>query len=294
MVCPVCGKKSQYVRCPDCGFDSSRDYERYPTLAPVGKTPAVSALQKEWQKKGKTTELPRKKRPWMAMIACAAMLVLGIGIGAGFAGGKQASTEPNESVQKQVPPETALQAVLPETTVQTTPMTTTPTPVVTVPPAPEITAPISRVNPVYLVDLRPSDTQGKLWLHLESGGSRTETSSLGYIRAPIRDLFGNSYENGIHVDGYGKNEFSLTYVLEEDYTTFSGWVVYLDNVTNPNEYKIVDIYCDGVLQKSFTMTRNSRPEQFSISLEGVRELRIVYPATMGSNDMAAICDGLLE
>ena len=35
MVCPVCGKKSEYLQCPQCGFDMSRDYEGYPTLNPL-------------------------------------------------------------------------------------------------------------------------------------------------------------------------------------------------------------------------------------------------------------------
>ena len=37
MKCPVCGKKSQHIQCPDCGFDSSRDYECFPTLTPLAE-----------------------------------------------------------------------------------------------------------------------------------------------------------------------------------------------------------------------------------------------------------------
>ena len=108
MKCPVCGKKSQHIQCPDCGFDSSRDYEKYPTLAPVGKAPAISSLQKQWEQLEKTDKVIRKKRPWLALIACAAMLVIGIAIGIGFGGEKVPSTEPSESVQIQVPPETTV------------------------------------------------------------------------------------------------------------------------------------------------------------------------------------------
>lgn len=105
MVCPVCGKKSEYLQCPQCGFDSSRDYEKYPTLAPVGKAPAVSALKKEWWAR-EPDEVLQRKRPWLALIACAAALVLGIGIGAGFGGEKHGPTEPGEDVQIQMPLET--------------------------------------------------------------------------------------------------------------------------------------------------------------------------------------------
>lgn len=108
MICPVCGKKSQYNQCPDCGFDSSRDYEKYPTLVPVGKTPAVSARRKAWNTKKQPDEVLQRKHPWLALIACAAMLALGIGIGAGLGGGKPAPTEPSENVQVQVPPETTV------------------------------------------------------------------------------------------------------------------------------------------------------------------------------------------
>lgn len=33
--CPVCGKYAEGLLCPRCGFDGSRDAERYPTLGPI-------------------------------------------------------------------------------------------------------------------------------------------------------------------------------------------------------------------------------------------------------------------
>lgn len=33
--CPVCGKENTALQCAACGFDGSRDYEGYPTLAPL-------------------------------------------------------------------------------------------------------------------------------------------------------------------------------------------------------------------------------------------------------------------
>lgn len=101
----MCGKKSEAKICPECGFDPSRDYEQYPTLTAVKKAPAVSALRKNWQK-GERAEEPKKKRPWLSLIASILILALGIGIGAGFGSGKPKPTEPQGTVQMQEPTDT--------------------------------------------------------------------------------------------------------------------------------------------------------------------------------------------
>ena len=51
MKCPVCDKENLSMLCPQCSFDSSRDYGRYPTFGAVGRVPSVSALQEQWQEK---------------------------------------------------------------------------------------------------------------------------------------------------------------------------------------------------------------------------------------------------
>ena len=50
--CPVCEKDYQEgMVCPQCGFDSSRDYERYPTVFAVSGEKSVQALREEWKRK---------------------------------------------------------------------------------------------------------------------------------------------------------------------------------------------------------------------------------------------------
>ena len=98
MKCPVCDNVNMSMLCPECGFDSSRDYEKYPTFGPVGRVPSASGLRVEW--KG-----PVKVPVWLMAAACVLTMVLGIGIGAGLGGGEYDPTEPKETVQMQEPQE---------------------------------------------------------------------------------------------------------------------------------------------------------------------------------------------
>lgn len=45
MKCPICSGGRFASTCPDCGFDPSRDYERFPTFGPVGKALSRAALR---------------------------------------------------------------------------------------------------------------------------------------------------------------------------------------------------------------------------------------------------------
>ena len=56
MKCPVCAWEHPALLCPRCGFDSSRDYAKFPTFGTVGKVPAASAQRKEWEEK----QLPKE------------------------------------------------------------------------------------------------------------------------------------------------------------------------------------------------------------------------------------------
>ena len=104
MKCPVCDQENPSMLCPRCGFDASRDYEKYPTL---GVIPSVSALRRQWQGQSDapaSTESPRKKSQWLSIAACAIMLAVGFAAGFFLGKGAPAPTEPEISVQ--TPPET--------------------------------------------------------------------------------------------------------------------------------------------------------------------------------------------
>ena len=47
--------------CPRCGFDASRDYEKYPTFGIVGNDPAISALREEQDLAQKAAELEKQQ-----------------------------------------------------------------------------------------------------------------------------------------------------------------------------------------------------------------------------------------
>lgn len=48
MKCPVCDRENSTMLCPQCGFDASRDYERYPSFCAVSSRPSVSAMRRDW------------------------------------------------------------------------------------------------------------------------------------------------------------------------------------------------------------------------------------------------------
>lgn len=106
--------------CPKCGFDSGRDYERYPTFGAVKQVASTSAMRRKWQNKQKAQRdeksvappvivltpsvLPRKKRYLRTVLIVAVVaFIFGIGIGftAGLGNGQPEPSEPEESVQMQ-------------------------------------------------------------------------------------------------------------------------------------------------------------------------------------------------
>ena len=129
MKCPVCSGEHLGLVCQRCGFDSSRDYKKYPTFGPVGRVPAPSALKKEWNRQHVEEEAvtnpppvkeTRRRMPWFTLVACTVTLILGIAIGTGLGGGRPDPTEPAESIQLQTPAETTkpVETTEPEAIVQ--------------------------------------------------------------------------------------------------------------------------------------------------------------------------------
>ena len=59
--CPVCDNLNTSMLCPRCGFDASRDYEKYPTFGIVGDVPAISALQAERKGGSRITEQEKQQ-----------------------------------------------------------------------------------------------------------------------------------------------------------------------------------------------------------------------------------------
>lgn len=55
MKCPVCDQNNSSMLCPNCGFDASRDYEKYPTFGRIKASPSVSARRMHRQNAPKKT-----------------------------------------------------------------------------------------------------------------------------------------------------------------------------------------------------------------------------------------------
>ena len=50
-ICPICDKRNYSNSvCSQCGFDSSVDYERFPTAAPVDLDTAKTIFKKEYKR----------------------------------------------------------------------------------------------------------------------------------------------------------------------------------------------------------------------------------------------------
>ena len=89
MKCPVCDNVNTSMICPKCGFDSSRDYGKYPTLSPARRVPSASALRAQHQQPRIIPEPippapPAVQPPRRKGIGILAVIVCLIALGAGL------------------------------------------------------------------------------------------------------------------------------------------------------------------------------------------------------------------
>ncbi len=48
-ICPICGTEYDELLCLECGYDLSRDYEQFPTLAKIGPVDSVVGRKMQWE-----------------------------------------------------------------------------------------------------------------------------------------------------------------------------------------------------------------------------------------------------
>lgn len=157
-----------------------------------------------------------------------------------------------------------------------------------------------KAEPVYIHEMRWVSNYGKVWHHEDKtyrgGNTRYDDyTQPGYLREVVRDNQGNVYTYGLHLDGKGKNTFSVTYDLDGKYTTFTFTCALPYSLRDTMDTKYFEVYCDGVLKFSTnTMRSGCEPQTVTLDVTGVERLTIQYPPTEGSNEVAMLCDGLLE
>ncbi len=111
---------------------------------------------------------------------------------------------------------------------------------------------------------------------------------------PNKDNVGTVYDSGLYIDGWGEKEFYEIFYTNGRYKTFSGTVAVAAEQKDDAETKYFEVWGDGVhLYSSSTLGKGSLPEQFSVDISGVQQLKIWYPPTPGSNGIATIFNGLL-
>lgn len=167
------------------------------------------------------------------------------------------------------------------------------------------------ILPVYLNELPYSAKYGKLWTRSEkpldvyshSNGDHPrcweDMNMPGHTQGPVRDIWGNSYTYGLHLDGAETADYYITYNLGGKYTTFTGVCAYPENVISvqwaPHYSKQFKVFGDGKpLYTSALMNKSTAAAPFRIDVTGVYELRIEYSATDGPNEVATLFDGRVE
>lgn len=131
-------------------------------------------------------------------------------------------------------------------------------------------------------------------------------SEWGSIHAysDAKDNLGNEYKYGFFIsnaDGTGGEDMYVTFYLGGNYSVFTGTCILPYDLRSEKDGNCFKIFGDDVLLfTSNTMTEGSSPQEFSLDVEDVVYLKIVYPyktktgiSRYIANETATLCDGLL-
>lgn len=157
-----------------------------------------------------------------------------------------------------------------------------------------------KAAPMYIHEMRWVDKYGKFYHHenkaYQGGNTQYDDySQPAYLKEVVKDNQGNVYTYGLHMDGYGSNTFYVTYDLDGKYTSFTFTCALPYSLRNTMDTKYFEVYCDGILVfTTNTMRSGCEPQNVTLDVSGVEQLTIKYPSTKGSNEVAMLCDGLLE
>ena len=166
-------------------------------------------------------------------------------------------------------------------------------------------------TPVFINEMQPVDKYGKLWSRSKKSiYSRYHTKidqeyCWGDMDTPgqtidvVKDNVGNVYTYGLHLDGENSSDYYVSYELQGAYTRFSGTCAFPGIVISETfarkHSKYFVVYGDNeLLYVSPTMSYDAAPEPFEIDVTGVDILTILYPSTLGPNEVATLFDGCVS
>lgn len=122
-------------------------------------------------------------------------------------------------------------------------------------------------------------------------------SSIKKINSPVKDNLSNIYNSGYLLSFDGSSlapvRFQNTYVLNGKYTEIRGTVALSETSKNNKFSCFIKVYGDGkLLYTSRNMVEGAKPQNFTIAIKGVKELRIeAVNENQASNTINLILSG---
>lgn len=133
--------------------------------------------------------------------------------------------------------------------------------------------------PVYINDMDYNNIEGSLYVN--------------YFGS-THDYFDNEYKTYYYIDSYSAKECWAEYDINGAYNKLMGTVSVVDTYSTLDGTKYFEVYGDDkLLYTSPEMTTSSKPTEMDIDVTGVNKIKIVYPATEGSNALAGMFDARL-